>query len=121
MQELLKLERFIVITSINAPNAALKAFAEGASANGFRFIVIGDTKSPADFALEGCDYYSVDRQLSLQSGFAALCPTRHYARKNIGYLVAARAGAEIIRDTDDDNLPRAAFWHDEARRQCAAL
>lgn len=110
-------ERFIVITSINAPNTALRAFAEGGAQHGFRFVVIGDTKSPADFALEGCDFYSVDRQLSLSSSFAALCPTRHYARKNIGYLVAARAGAQIIRDTDDDNLPRPAFWHDEVRRQ----
>ena len=110
-------QRFIVITSINAPNSALKAFAQEAPQHGFRLVVIGDTKSPADFALEGCDFYSVERQLSLNSRFAALCPTRHYARKNIGYLLAAREGAEVIRDTDDDNLPRATFWHDEVRRQ----
>jgi hypothetical protein len=101
---------FIVVTSISAPNEALRLFAGEGRRQGFEFIMVGDTKSPADFALEGCDYYSVERQVETGFAFARACPTKHYARKNIGYLLALRAGATIIRDTDDDNLPLAGFW-----------
>lgn len=100
----------VVVTSISPPNAILRAIAEGASKAGFDFTVIGDLKSPADFQLDGCDYYSVDRQRETQLRFAELCPTRHYARKNIGYLLAIRAGAPLILETDDDNYPRDGFW-----------
>jgi len=110
-------DRFIVITSINAPNEALESYARESARHEFKFVVIGDTKSPVDFALEGCDYYSIERQKGLDLSYVPLCPTCHYARKNIGYLLAARAGARIIRDTDDDNLPRADFWNAEKRRQ----
>ncbi len=40
------------------------------------FIVIGDTKSPPDFQIEGCRYYSVDAQLATGLSFARKCPTR---------------------------------------------
>jgi len=30
--------------------------------------------------------------------------------KNVGYLVAIRDGAQLIVETDDDNLPRDAFF-----------
>ena len=36
-----------------------------------------------------------------------LFPTITIAAKMIGYLVAARDGAEVIVDTDDDNMPKA--------------
>ena len=34
-----------------------------------------------------------------------VCPYNHYTRKNIGYLYAIQHGADVIYDTDDDNLP----------------
>lgn len=108
---------WLVITSISAPNDALKAFAAGAQKHHFHFVVIGDTKSPANFQLEGCDFWSVERQLKSEFRYAQLCPTKHYARKNIGYLWAIRDGASFIRDTDDDNLPRPAFWQAARLRQ----
>jgi len=49
--------------------------------------------------------------------YAKICPERHYARKNIGYLLACRDGAEVIIETDDDNLPRPGFWHTRQRQQ----
>jgi hypothetical protein len=107
----------IVITSINPPNRAMQMFAEGARDRGANFIVIGDTKSPADFSLDGADYYSVDQQIAAFSEFATLCPTRHYARKNVGYLIAMKQGAEVIIDTDDDNLPYDSFWEGRELRQ----
>jgi hypothetical protein len=95
----------LVVTSIASPNAALHRLAEGCRANDIEFIVIGDEPSPEDFKLEGCKFYSIADQLDLSFAFAKACPTRHYARKNIGYLLAAKSGATIIIETDDDNLP----------------
>lgn len=100
----------IVITSINAPTRAVVDIAEGCKTTGARFIVIGDEKSPKDFALDGCDYFDIDRQRASGLSFAEACPTRHYARKNIGYLIAIRDGATQIVETDDDNIPSAPFW-----------
>ena len=107
----------VIVTTISAPNRALRAIAEEAGQRGWHFICIGDSKTPADFSLEGCDYYDVDRQRELGFRFAELCPLRHYARKNIGYLVALRDGASIIVETDDDNFPRTGFWGARQRRQ----
>lgn len=105
----------VVITSINAPNAVLKAVADGSAGAGFDFTVIGDTKSPPDFSLGGCRFLSVEEQLKTRFRFAQICPTRHYARKNIGYLVALEGGAELIVETDDDNFPRAPFFGPRSR------
>lgn len=109
----------LVVTSIAAPNAVLRALAEGCRARGHRFIVIGDEASPADFHLAGCDFYGLDAQRATGFKFAELCPTRHYARKNLGYLLAIRAGARVIAETDDDNIPRAEFWGERRRQQSA--
>jgi len=46
-----------------------------------------------------------------------LCPIRHYARKNIGYLLAIRNGASTILETDDDNIPYRQFWDSQQRIQ----
>lgn len=100
----------IVVTSISAPNGALTEIASGAVANGFDFLVIGDAKSPSGFELPGCDFYGLERQKGSGLGYAEICPTGHYARKNIGYLLAMRAGAPLIIETDDDNFPRPEFW-----------
>ena len=102
---------WLVITSISAPNEALQAFATGCAEHGFKFLVIGDSKSPPNFELEGCDFWSIDRQIESGIRYAELCPTKHYARKNIGYLWAIQNQASFIRDTDDDNLPRTDFWN----------
>lgn len=102
----------IVVTSISAPNASLRALAQGARSHGASFTVIGDTKSPANFELDGCEFYDVARQRESGLRLAQLCPTRSYARKNIGYLLAIRAGAPLIIETDDDNIPRDSFWNE---------
>ncbi len=104
----------VVVTTINAPNTVLREIARGAAAAGWDFLVIGDTKSPADFELDGADFYSVERQRKTGGSFAALCPTRHYARKNIGYLLAIGRGAQFLLETDDDNVPRPAWFHRES-------
>ncbi|HEX2721960.1 MAG TPA: STELLO glycosyltransferase family protein [Gemmatimonadaceae bacterium] len=105
-----KASPFVVVTSIAPPNAVLMQLAADCLERGYGFIVIGDVKSPPYFELDGCDFYSISRQLQLPFSTAASCPQRHYARKNIGYLVALASGASQIVETDDDNVPRADFY-----------
>jgi hypothetical protein len=52
----------LVVTSIAAPNAVLRALAEGSIRHNVHFYNIGDSKTPAGFALDGCDYYPLERQ-----------------------------------------------------------
>jgi hypothetical protein len=100
----------IVVTSINAPGEAMQALAAGASAHGQDLIVVGDTKSPRVYDLPACRFLSLDEQIDTGFATARMCPTRHYARKNIGYLLAIRQRAPFIIETDDDNWPRAEFF-----------
>ncbi len=101
----------LVITSISAPNQALRTYAEGCAARGIDFILIGDKASPADFNLEGCDFWSLQRQKEIGFSLAEILPEKHYARKNLGYLQAIKNGTEVIIETDDDNFPYHNFWH----------
>lgn len=111
----------IIVTSINAPNQVMRDIAAGAVSSDFDFIVIGDTKSPADFSLEGCRFLGIEDQLRTKLRFAETCPTRHYARKNIGYLLAMARGSELIVETDDDNFPRPEFFLKRSRSVSAAI
>lgn len=111
----------LIVTSINAPNAVMRSLRDGAVTAGMRFIVVGDTKTPADFSIEGCDFLSVEEQLASGFAFAKACPTRHYARKNVGYLSAIKGGARLIIETDDDNFPRPAFFEKRQRRSAARI
>ena len=105
----------IVVTSINAPNAAMRGLTSGAVEAGAQMIIIGDIESPSDFLIEGSRFFSIEDQLATGFKFAGLAPTHNYARKNIGYLVAAADGAKIIAETDDDNFPRPSFFGPRSR------
>jgi hypothetical protein len=108
----------LVITSIATDqHPVLRQYAEECAEHNISFIVIGDTKSPADFKLSGCDFYSIERQNNLGFSIASNLPTKHYARKNIGYLVAMREGNRVIIETDDDNIPLYSFWGPRERSQ----
>lgn len=111
----------IVVTSISSPNEILLRLARGCSEKEYQFIVIGDKASPADFHIDGCDFYSLERQKETGLKFAQLCPTKHYARKNIGYLLAMRNGSSIIIETDDDNIPCEKFWMLRQRNERAFI
>jgi hypothetical protein len=107
----------VIVTSINSPTPILRALADGCRAAGFRFLVVGDSKSPPEFALDGCEFLDIAAQHRSGFALAKLCPTSHYARKNVGYLAAIRDGAELIIETDDDNLPCTAFFAPRERVQ----
>lgn len=104
---------YLIITSIaGQEHFVLKQFAKESRAHNVHFIVIGDTKSPKEFNLSGCDFYSVEKQQALEFGLAKILPLKHYARKNLGYLIGISRGADTIIETDDDNLPLEGFWND---------
>lgn len=102
----------LVITSIAlADSQVLNTYATECKKRAIPFIVIGDTKSPEVFELDGCDFWSLQRQSSLNFKLASIVPSRHYARKNLGYLLAMQNGANTIIETDDDNYPMQSFWN----------
>ncbi len=104
--------RALVVTTISAPGPILSALAKGAVDHAIQFIVAGDTKTPEDFRLLSTEYLSIDEQVRRFPDLCAVLPTRHYARKNTGYLVAIADGAVEILETDDDNVPYDSFWRD---------
>jgi hypothetical protein len=106
----------LVITSIaNDSHPVLNHYALEATKYNISLIVIGDTKSPVEFSMDGCDFYSIERQIGLGFELTKGLPTKHYARKNIGYLVAIKNGANVIIETDDDNIPLDDFWLSRTR------
>lgn len=110
------MSKSLIITSIaNDKHPILNSFAIECKKRNLDFIVIGDTKSPDNFQLDGCDFWSIDRQLTLPFSLAKITPTRHYSRKNLGYLLAIKNGATELVETDDDNIPREEFWTDKKR------
>lgn len=66
--------------------------------------VVGDSAGPKSYDKRS-DFYSLERQLGLAFASAKQLPTKHYSRKNLGYLLAVQAGTEVLYETDDDNLP----------------
>ncbi len=108
--------KYLIITSIaDSNNKVLRQYASESKAKEVGMIVIGDLKSPSSFSIPHCDFYSVERQKNLKFEVAKLLPYNHYSRKNIGYLVAISNEADIIIETDDDNFPFPAFWHEKNR------
>jgi len=107
----------VVITSIaGSDHPVLNDFAKRCKEKKIPFIVIGDKPSPADFSLDGCDFYNLQRQRELAFKLSGLLPERHYSRKNLGYLLAIKNNrSEIILETDDDNYARAEFWNERNR------
>ena len=68
-------------------------------------VIVGDKKSHPIKDGKNLTYLSVEDQKKLGYKTVKHVPYNHYTRKNIGYLYAMEQGAEIIYDTDDDNIP----------------
>lgn len=94
---------YLVVTTINSPTQAVSNFSLLDNVN---LVVVADQKTPRDWHLDDADFLSVARQKDLFPKISHLIPYNHYSRKNIGYLYAAREGAQSIADTDDDNSPK---------------
>ncbi|KAF8373649.1 hypothetical protein PRIPAC_80078 [Pristionchus pacificus] len=95
-------KKWIVVTSIQAPTEDVKRLA---SYPEWTLVVVGDSKTPANWSLPDVHYLSLDAQEALGFQSVKLLPTKSYTRKNAGYLYAIANGAQWIYDTDDDNKP----------------
>lgn len=100
------MKQFIVITTINPINPETNAFL---SSGTWKVIIIGDKKSSVIGETENLKYYSIEKQELTGFNIHQKLPYNHYARKNLGYLLAMRENASIIYETDDDNEPLAQF------------
>lgn len=101
--------RAVVVTTIQSPTGSLLTLARATQSAGMQMVVIGDRKSPAQFNLDGVRFWPLAEQLGLDLDVVQRLPENHYARKNIGYLLAMSSGAQGIFDTDDDNAPLASW------------
>jgi hypothetical protein len=99
-------EKCIVITTIFPPTPAVLAFAR---MEGWRLIVAGDRKTPAGWNCAGAKFLAPADQESSGYAIASILPWNHYCRKMLGYIHAIKSGAQLIVDTDDDNIPNASW------------
>lgn len=100
---IIKMKNYCVLTTINPPTKAVEKLYERFGSN---LIVVGDLKTPADWKYKDATYIPVTTN---KSWFESYDPYNHYARKNIGYLEAIKNKADLIYESDDDNVPNE-FW-----------
>jgi hypothetical protein len=101
-------DKWIVVTSIFYPTPAIHKFLQLKSP--WNLIVIADRQTPTDWLLHLNNnhsrllFLSLDQQYSLNYSILRYIHEDSYARKNIGYLVAIQCGAQVIFESDEDNL-----------------
>lgn len=93
----------IVITSIFQPTEAIEKFSK---LDQYELIVVGDKKTPANWSYPNVKYLAVDSEETSHYALSSVLPYNHYCRKMLGYLYAIENGADLIVDTDDDNIPK---------------
>ena len=108
-----KCKYWIVFTSIHTPSDSVSMFKKLTEKyDDWCCVVVLDKKTHiADYVTLETDRFIIltiqkQFQLSKNKGFSLidLIPYNHFGRKNIGFLYAISKGAQIIYDTDDDNL-----------------
>jgi len=105
---------YAIITTIQPPTSSVLRLAERLTESQGKLIVAGDAKGPAHFAGPAgrpwpVTFLSLTEQQASGFELAKVLPVKTYARKNIAYLQAIRAGADSIYETDDDNAPLAGW------------
>ncbi|WP_209125524.1 STELLO glycosyltransferase family protein [Alkalihalobacillus sp. BA299] len=94
---------FIVITTIHDPTSAIKKFS---TFSNYNIIVVGDLKTPSNWQHSHVVFFPTNKQNNIDYKIIKKLPYNHYSRKMIGYLYSIQSGAQIIVDTDDDNIPK---------------
>jgi hypothetical protein len=112
------MKKAIVITSIFHPTEAVIAFSK---MNDHQLIVVGDKRTPANWKCENVKYLSVSMQEKLDFEIARILPFNHYCRKMLGYLEVIQNSAELIIDTDDDNIPKDDWRFPEFENEFACI
>lgn len=105
----------IVTTTINEPTIATLKFKEivkqrNAIGENWKFIIVGDSKTPHDSYQNLCDdenviYMSPEMQELMYKDMSDLLGWKTIDRRNIGFIHAYKLGADIIATVDDDNIP----------------
>jgi hypothetical protein len=98
----------IVTTTINEPTKATRKFAKIALANDWKFIVVGDTKTPHELyqKMNGVIYLHPDYQESKYKQLSNSIGWKSIQRRNIGFVEAFHeTNCDIIVTVDDDNIP----------------
>ena len=96
------MKKFIIITTIFDPTDAVAAFSKLPD---WTLVVVGDKKTNNNWYFPNVVYLSPDDQSKFNNSYSNQLPWNTYARKNLGYLYAISHGADVIYETDDDNIP----------------
>ena len=94
--------KFLIITTIHEPTAAILEFRKWAS---WQIVVVGDRKGPEDWTCDGVIYLGIKEQYARYRNLARAIPENTYVRKMLGYVYAIECGASAILESDDDNIP----------------
>jgi hypothetical protein len=100
-----------VITTIQKPTRGVVRLVQKLAEYGGSLVVAGDKQGPAHFRsphfADGCqmDFLTLANQHASEFDLARKLPVGSYSRKNIAYLHAIAAGAQLLYETDDDNAP----------------
>ena len=93
---------FVIITTINEVNNCIRGWAREYPKS---LIIVGDLKTPPDWYLPDNIYISPEDKINSRFRINSVLPFNHYSRKMLGYLTAIEYGADVIIDSDDDNMP----------------
>ncbi len=97
------MKKYIVITSIFKLTTAIEKFS---AIKDYKLIVVGDKKTPNNWSCRNVEFISIEHQKKSEFQLSKVLPYNHYCRKMLGYLTAIQNGADLIVDTDDDNIPK---------------
>lgn len=103
------MKKIIVTTTINPPTKAIHKFD---AMPDWELVVIGDLKTPKDYALQRGAYYSPEAQESYDKALSDAIGWNCIQRRNFGLLVAHDRGADVVAVVDDDNIPLDGWGHD---------
>lgn len=96
----------IICTSVNPPTEAIKYFD---SFSDWHLVVVGDKKTPPDYHLVRGTYLSPADQEAIDPDLSEAIGWNCTARRNFGFLWAARQKPDIVAIVDDDNVPKAGW------------
>ena len=96
---------YAIVTTIAEPTSCIRDLVQRLQDVGGTLIAVGDQKGPEKFDTPNTIFLPLAKQVDLPFSLAKRLPTSHYARKNLGYLYAFKAGAPVLYETDDDNAP----------------
>ena len=103
------MNKFIVTTTINKPTKATLKYCEIAVKKNWKFVIVGDLKTPhEDYkALENDNvvYLSPEKQESFCKELSDVIGWKTIQRRNVGFVYAYRNNASLVATVDDDNIP----------------